>query len=158
MTADERSARPYLAFALLCEKVLRERDDTLTFVRVVDRVNLTVQSWGPSGPELPTLAPVQIVALTLVIGLKSGPARGTGQLKVEIDSPSGFKYPALEVGVNFEGDDDRGLNVIVPFQFPAQDQGIYWFLVTLDGELLTKVPLRVTRSTVTQTTPPQLPF
>ena len=147
---------PYLAYALLCERVLHEGDGTLSFIRVVDRVNLTVQTAAPSGVELPSITAVPILALTLVVGLKSGSARGQRQMRLDIDSPSGFKYPEMNIGVNFEGDDDRGVNVLLPLQFPAQDQGVYWFKVTLDGELLTMVPLRVTKLPVTQTFHPQL--
>jgi hypothetical protein len=149
---------PYLSYALLCEKVLREADGTLSFIRVVDRVNLAVQAAGPTGLGLPTITAVPVVALTLVVGLKSGAARGTRHLKLWIDSPSGFKYPEMNVEVSFEGDDDRGVNLILPLQFPAQDPGLYWFVVSLDEGVLTKVPLRISRQTTTQLIPPQLPM
>jgi hypothetical protein len=45
----------------------------------------------------------------------------------------------------------------MPLQFPAQDEGVYWFEISLDDAILTRVPLRVAKHTVAQSIPPQLP-
>lgn len=147
---------PHLQFAVLCERVLQESDGTLSLIRIVDRINVAVQAIGPSGAtsSLPPLAP--FVPLTLAISFKSGDATTTRQLGVRIQTPSGFRLPDYSASVAFEGG-DRGVNVILPMQFPAQDDGLYWFEIELDGNPVTRVPLRVVKQTVTQTIPPQLP-
>lgn len=62
---------PYLAMALLCEKVLREADGVLSLIRIVDRITVSF-----SGPDAPVQMPPAPVNLTLVVGFKSGFARG----------------------------------------------------------------------------------
>jgi len=41
-------------------------------------------------------------------------------------------------------------------QFPAQEDGVYWFTVLVSGEVVTRVPLHVVKNEVTQTVPPQI--
>ena len=58
---------PHLAAALLCEKVLQEKDGVLSFIRVVDR-------FGVQEPQ-PGKAPEPIQA-TLVVTFKAGDTFG----------------------------------------------------------------------------------
>jgi hypothetical protein len=149
-----RTGGPYLQLAALCEKVLTEQDGVLSLVRVIDRLTVNVQMIGPSGMEAPALVtpPVQ---LTLALAFKSGEYQGTLPLKVRIETPSSFKWPEFSVDLYFQGA-EVGANVIAPMQFPAQDEGIYWFVVELGDELMTRIPLRVVKQTSSQTLPPQL--
>jgi len=55
-----------------------------------------------------------------------------------------------------EGDDDRGVNVRLLIQFTAEEEGIYWFDVLLDDEVVTRMPLRVVYQIATTNVPPQL--
>jgi len=75
---------PYLELAVLCERVLEERDGVLSLVRLVDRLEVTVP--GPAGAAGPAaLAPVQLFA---VVGFKSGQARGRHQLRLTLERPA----------------------------------------------------------------------
>jgi hypothetical protein len=56
---------------VLCEKVLREADGVLSLIRIIDRLNIAV-----AGAETPTDMPATPVSLVLVLGFKSGFARG----------------------------------------------------------------------------------
>jgi hypothetical protein len=52
------------------------------------------------------------------------------------------------VPVLFEGEDDKGVNVVAPLAFPVQEDGIYWFEVSLAGQALptrvvTAIPMRI---------------
>jgi hypothetical protein len=79
--------------------------------------------------------------LTLVVTLKSGAARGTFQLAVEREMPSGERGPVAEASIFLEGE-DRGVNLIAETAFEPEQQGLYWFDVKVDGSLLTRIPLR----------------
>jgi hypothetical protein len=125
---------PYLAAAFLCEKALREADGVLSFVRMVDR-------WTVSGPT-EAMPPTPIQA-TLVVILKSGIHRGQGHITITPVSPSDARMPPLRVPVLFEGDEERGVAVVLPMMFPAQEPGTYWFNVSIDGQSLSEIPLRV---------------
>jgi hypothetical protein len=125
---------PYLSAAFLCERALREVDGVNSYVRVVDRWTVT----GPS-EEMPTTA----IQATLVVIFKSGIHRGAGQLTITPTSPSDVRLQPLIVPVLFEGDEDRGIAVILAMAFPATEPGVYWFNVSLDGTSFSEIPLRV---------------
>lgn len=135
MTAE--SSGPYLVAALLCEKVLQEKDETISIIRMIDRITLTISALGS-----PETIPSTTINLSALIALKSGSARGRGTVKLRVELPSGLKLPDQLLPVLFEGD-DRGVNLIVAINMIIDQEGIYWFDVLLDERLLTRVPLRI---------------
>ena len=129
---------PYLAAAVLCERVLTEQDGVNSLIRIVDRITHTA-----TGPEPPlTLQPFSY-PLWLYISFKSGSARGVKDLIIRIQKPSGDSPPAQALPVNFEGEDDRGANLIVQLQLEIDVVGVWWFDISLDGVHVTKLPLRI---------------
>jgi hypothetical protein len=73
---------PFISAALLCEKVLIEQDGVKSVIRIVDRVTRTVI--GPNPPE--TMEPFDY-EIALLVRLKSGWARGSYLLRVELVKP-----------------------------------------------------------------------
>lgn len=128
---------PYLIAALLCEKVLQEKDETVSIIRMVDRITLTTHALG--SPE--TLPPMPIT-LSAFISLKSGSARGRHTVKWRTETPSGMKSAEQLLPVLFEGE-DRGANLILTLNMIIDQEGVYWFDVLLEDQLLTRIPLRV---------------
>jgi len=128
----------YLSAAFLCEKVLEERDGVKSAIRIIDRVTHTAIS--PSPPE--TMEPFDYNA-TLLIKLKSGWARGPFPLQVRLVKPSGESPPPLQQTVHFEGEEDRGVDIVVNMRLKFDMTGIYWFKVYLRDVCLTQIPLRV---------------
>jgi len=131
------SSGPYLVAALLCEKVLQEKDGTISVIRMIDRITLTVNTL-----DSPETIPSTIINLSALISLKSGSARGKGIVKLRVETPSGLKLLDQLLPVLFEGD-DRGVNLIVAFNMVIDQEGVYWFDVLLEEQLLTRVPLRI---------------
>jgi hypothetical protein len=125
---------PYLSAALLCEKVLHEVDGVNSLVRVVDR-------WTISGPteDMPQTA----IQTTLVLTFKSGIHRGPARLTITPVTPRNATLATIDIPVLFEGDEDRGVNVVIPMAFPVQEAGVYWLGVRLDGQIVSHIPLRV---------------
>lgn len=144
---------PYLQYAVLCERVLREADDVLSLIRIVDLVTVTVVTPAPTSPGL--VLPAPLVALTLAIGLKSGDYTGAVPVRVRLEAPSRLNWPDFETYAELRGQ-ERGAAVVLPLQFPAQDEGIYWFAVEVDGELVTRVPLRIVKNVVEQAVQTQI--
>ena len=136
---------PYLAAAFLCEKALREVDGVNSFIRMVDR-------WTVTGPS--EVMPSTAIQATLVVAFKSGIHRGNGQLVITPTSPSDVRLPSINVPVLFEGDDDRGLAIVIPMGFPVNEPGIYWFNISLDGRTFSEIPLRVVYHRVAPMEPP----
>jgi hypothetical protein len=79
----------------------------------------------------------------MVVSFKSGIHRGPAEIVITPTSPSGTALPALTIPVNFEGDEDRGVSLVLPMAFPVQEPGVYWFNVSLDGQSFSEIPLRV---------------
>jgi hypothetical protein len=128
---------PYLTAALLCEKVLQEKDGIVSAIRVIDRIIATAQ-----GSELPEQMPPVAVNVTVLIMLKSGEVQGSHTIRIQQVAPSGFRSPQLSWPIYLEGN-DRGANLIVQVAFEAKEEGLYWFDVYFKDDLLTRMPLRV---------------
>lgn len=142
MTQDERSIAfsqgPFLSAAFLCEKVLREADGVTSAIRIVDRINR-----GTIGPELKRDMDPFEYNLFLYLSLKSGSARGTMELVIRLEDPSATSKPVHTQTINFEGDDERGANIIADLRLRLSLQGLHWFDIFLDGVRITRIPLRV---------------
>ena len=128
---------PYLNAALICEKVLQEKDETVSIVRVIDRVTLTV----PASVSPETLPPMSL-NLYAFISFKSGSARGRYTVKFRAETPDGIKQPEQLLPVLFEGE-DRGANLILNLNIIVSQEGVHWFDILLEDQLLTRIPLRI---------------
>lgn len=135
MTAE--SSGPYLAAAILCERILQEKDETISIIRMVDRLAVTVNA-----SDSPETMPPTAVNINALISLKSGSARGRATVKWRTETPSGLKLPDQLFPVLFEGE-DRGVNLIINLNMIAEQEGVYWFSVLLDDQFLTRIPLRI---------------
>jgi hypothetical protein len=133
---------PYLAVATFCERVLRESDDVMSVLRVVDQLNVAA-----TGPEVPEDLPPTPINLTLAIVLRRGTARGRQRLKIVPEAPGGEQRDvAIDAWLNLAGDEEAGANVVIDFSaFAVDREGLWWFDVLFgDAEtLLTRIPLRV---------------
>jgi len=133
---------PYLVAALFCEKVLLEKDGVSSLIRVVDR-------WTISGAT--EQMPLTVIQAALFLSCKSGMYRGSSEISVTTITPSKTRGSSVTLPVHFEGDDDRGVNVTVKMAFPVQEPGVYWFEISLAGQLFTRAPVRVRYQRVAQT-------
>jgi hypothetical protein len=140
---------PYLSFAVVCEKVLQEADGVLSFIRIVDHVTVTIAL--PTGVDVPpeVVPPEPPVAVTFALGLKSRSDIDSVPVKVRIETPSGLTLPEFETSQPV-GAEDRGINLVLPIQFPVQDEGVYWFEVEVSGTVVTRVPLRISKRVIQQ--------
>lgn len=132
------SQGPFLSAAFLCEKVLQEKDGVTSVIRIVDRINRAV-----IGPELKTEMEPFDHNLFLYLTFKAGKARGPMELNIRLEDPSGASKSPLTQTVNFEGDDERGVNIVADFRLRIQLPGLHWFDIFLDRVRVTRIPLRV---------------
>ncbi len=131
---NEPSGGPYITAVFFCERVLREQDGVMSFIRAIDR--WTIQ--GPAESMQPTVIP-----LTVVVMGKSGMHRGAGQITLTPTMPSGEVMPPIPMAVVFEGDNDRGFAATGTIAFPIKEAGAYWFRLALDGVPLTYTAIRI---------------
>ncbi|MFW6116447.1 MAG: DUF6941 family protein [bacterium] len=139
---------PYLVAALICERVLEEKDGTKSAIRIVDRLTRTT-----TGPNPPKEMMAFEYEFSMLVRFKAGDARGPMTLQIEPVKPSSETLRSMIGTVHFEGEEDRGVDVVVNFKVKVEQAGVYWFNVYLDNIRMTRVPLRVVYTR--QVTPPE---
>ena len=144
------SQGPFLSAAFLCEKVLIEGDGVTSAIRIVDRIN-----HGVVGPELKKEMEPFDHSLFLYLAFKAGSARGPMDLNIRLQDPSGSSKSPFSQTINFEGDDERGANVIAELKLRIDLAGLHWFDIVLDGARVTRIPLRVVYLPQVRQTPGQ---
>ena len=128
---------PYIQNAVFCEKVLREGDGVLSLIRVID-----VITHSEAGTEPPEDMPPFRYPLTMLLTLKAGSSKGRHEVTIEPELPSGETAGSITVTVQMEGE-GRGSNIFAPMDIEYAMEGLYWFNVKFDGDVLTRMPLQV---------------
>jgi hypothetical protein len=134
MQEQQNIFRAHLHVATFCERVLHEADGVNSIIRMVDR--FMVQG------ESEEMSPV-ILQFMVYISFKSGFMRGKQKIKLQPVSPNGTEFPSMDFPVLFEGDDDRGPAFGFQVNWPIAEEGLFWWDLYLNEELVTRMPLRV---------------
>ncbi len=85
-----------------------------------------------------------MVGLQGLVSIKSGSVTGEHTIKIFAQKPDGtnrkevFAFPVVLLGK------DQGQNLILNINLGIDQDGLYWFDVMFDDELLTRIPLMVT--------------
>jgi hypothetical protein len=131
----ESYSGPFVSIACICQTPLNETNGQLSIIRVTDRVQII--------GTLPKMQPQALQNLFLVLVLRSAELHGQSHnVRITAAFPSGNQVNVGESSALFEGD-ERGPGIIAPLAFVATEEGLYWFEVFLEDQLLTKIPLRV---------------
>lgn len=136
-----KPARPLLAGAFFCEKILEEKDNVHSAIRIVDILNipkptdLPVASEGPSQHEV-------VTPIMAFLAFKSGKAEGAYTLRVVVVKPSGRRVKVAEMPVTFLGA-ENGVVIRLTMIVSVKEEGLYWYEVRLNGSLATRMPLRI---------------
>lgn len=125
--------RPYVQVAAFCHAAIQEANGPLSIIRLIDRYMV-----GGTTPDMP---PTRL-DLTLVVILKAGFMRGKSEVSIRPIMPSGKEQPTINATVLFEGE-ERGVQLIAQMGMLVQEEGLYWFDVSVNGDLATRIPLRV---------------
>jgi uncharacterized protein DUF6941 len=129
---------PYINAALLCESVIEEKNGSLTVVRIADKVEMKVAGL-PEGYK-------PIIAIKGLLSLKSGPVKGDFNIEIRIVRPNGeVKKDRILVPFKLLGE-DQGSNIILNISLGIEEEGLHWFDVYFEGQLLTRMPLTVVRT------------
>lgn len=128
---------PYLALAILCEKVLQEKDNVLSAIRIIDKVTYSLTGSHPQEVSSPA-----IFNLFALISFKSGRSGGKYNIRLVPKAPSGEKVGEFTAPILLEGN-GLGANIIINLNLQAKEAGLYWFDVMLNDQLATRIPLHV---------------
>ena len=140
---------PIVTAAVICERVLTEKDDVVSAIRIFDRL-----FYVPLPPGIdPGLGRIQFVFLVM---LKRGDAPSRRHdITVVVESPSGKEARAMgepAISIEFPGEDpDAGVNLQVGVALLPAEEGLHWVEMSIDGHLSSRTPFRLTR----QETPSQ---
>jgi hypothetical protein len=154
MTDDLRNPferGPYVQVAAFCERVLREADGVLSFIRVIDII-----THPERGPNPPLEMPEFHFPLFLVITLRSGTARGRHEVTITPEQPSGETLQPITLSVLMEGE-GKGVNITSRIDIPYKLEGLHWFNVYFDDLIITRIPLEVrySRMVTASSNPPR---
>jgi Family of unknown function (DUF6941) len=131
---DETMMRPFIQVAAICQMPLLEQGGALSVIRIIDRI--------PVRGASDVMQPQSLSQLNMVVVLKSGPMRGKFKWNIVAVTPSQKQIPGPEMNALFDGE-ERGVALVQPLELIAEEEGLYWFDVMLEGQLLTRIPLRV---------------
>jgi len=132
---------PYINAALLCERIIQEKEGTLSAIRIIDRLEFGLLT---NNPELEKLNVRPAVPISALIAIKSGPVTGKFNLNIDGVKPSGKTKHLLTLPFELKGEHE-GQNFIVNIMQGTEEEGLHWFEIRLDETLLTKIPLMLVR-------------
>ncbi len=131
----EQPLAPSLRIAVLCERVLEEKDGTLSLIRVIDRLVITAE-----GTDVPEEIPPGQFPLTVLMSWFNGLGNYEAKIRVDFPDANFFESPTLPFYLDSL---DKVHNQIVRLVIPVKRQGVYWFNFLLGDEIKSRVPLRV---------------
>src|SRR5438128_972546 len=85
--SKKRAGGPYLAAAVFCDSIVEGADKTMSVIRIVDRVNLTIPADAP--PEIPSKDKPVPVTMNALISFRTGSGMGKHEIGMVVESPSG---------------------------------------------------------------------
>jgi hypothetical protein len=118
--ADHSRKGPFVQAAVICERVIEEKDGTLSLVRLIDR--FTTHAAGPGAPA--TMEPVTLQVF-YVLSLRAGAARGRHTVTVELETPSGITERISRADLNFSAA-HMVANLVLNANLKCEHEGIYW--------------------------------
>ena len=127
---------PYVALAVLCQRIDLQADGTANLVGIVDGLAID----DPSDPNTPPL----IINVRAVIALRGGTVRGPHTITLRGWFPSGSEGLAADKVVSFT-DDRPAVTLNLPLELELPEIGTYVFDVLCDDRLVTAITLDVQR-------------
>ena len=125
---------PYVALAVLCQRIDLESDGTANLIGIVDGLAID----DPSDAATPPL----ILNLRAVIALRGGGTRGPKRITFRGWFPSGAQGVSADKMVTFT-DDRPAVTLNLPLELELPEIGTYVFDVLCDDQLVTAITLDV---------------
>lgn len=126
---------PLVHAACICEKVLLEKDNAASLIRIIDTITAHIPKDVP--PDARAGFPI-----TAFIRLGSGDLSEKGKVAIHPRRPDGTKGGRFEVDVELGGG-AKSAQLKIGFHVVKPQDGVYWFDVFWNDSFLTSVPLTV---------------
>lgn len=128
------SKGPYIQTALLCDKLLQERDGSISAIRITDRFTCL---------DLPPTANYNnTISAKLLVSLKAGSLTGKFTAKVELVDPCDKILKTYEQKLNLKEPPD-GCDIIEDISFKPDEEGLYRLNTYLEREFMTCVQFQI---------------
>ena len=128
---------PYIKAAVFVGQVIEGKDNVLSLIRVIDRLVSAA-----SGLEPPQEMPTVTFSMSAVIMIVAGKARGRHQVKLVREAPNTERKDIWIGGILLEGE-NKGHNLNLALNESFSLEGIYWYDVFIDDQLMTRMPFQV---------------
>jgi hypothetical protein len=128
---------PYLTLAVLCERVLQEKDDAISLIRLIDRFVIALPALTADG----TFESPALISFSIVVGLRSESA-GEHEIVITLKNPDGTTLGSGTGTVVLQGG-GHGANLATKLDVAIARPGAYWFEVGVAERVLSRVPLQV---------------
>ncbi len=131
------SGGPYLLMAVLCQTAQQDQYGSFSVINVLEQLVA-----GTNDPNAPEKMPTFRFQGHLAVQIAAGDASGSHRLSVVPVQPSGERLDAVSQRIQFKGIDHRA-TFISNVSMDIEEEGVYWFDVTLDDRIVTRIPLRI---------------
>ncbi len=144
---------PFVSVAALCDAILHEKDERISCIRFLDRLEIGLPPDTPENAAIP-------IQLNCFLAFKSGDFVGSKIATMKLTHPLGAVAKLPDGGdptsykLDFKGG-EYGHNLILRMQIVVDQSGLFIFDVLLDDELMTRIPLRITITREQQNLDPQ---
>jgi hypothetical protein len=146
-SAEAPRARPLLAAAVLCERILTEKDNVHSVIRIVDTFTVVEVPKDSAEAKKPG------VVVHAFIAFKSGAARGKYDVQLVLHRPSGEPDPLGEPNPMVLEGGVHGSTLQVTLHLGVTELGDYSIDVMVDGEVMTRMPFRLQLAPAAPTSP-----
>jgi hypothetical protein len=123
----------------MCERVLEERDGTISVVRIAERLRIDAAGEFPETNE----PSVGIPIVLLLVFKRESEGASNYLIRITATSPAGRVTQIVETELVIGIGRGKGTDLILRFGFPVSGGGLYWIGVTAEDELLTRIPIDV---------------
>ncbi len=133
MDREEGIGGPWVTAALFAERILTEKDDVVTLVRVVDRFTATLPDDEPEAASL--------IEATLIVRMKAGDFRGDTEVAIEQIDPTGRRRRLGRTVGTLNGSID-GFQITLDAGIAVAESGVHWFDIVVNGRSASRTPLQ----------------
>jgi hypothetical protein len=157
VSASPESTKPILTAALLCDNVLQEKDDTLSAIRIIDKVIVDI----PKPPEelqgISNVLIPAVVRLKLLVCIKAGDFRGHVTVQMRIVATTGRPGKVIQIGEADFTRAEEGFNGITELGLSIKRLGVAWIEVIVNDEVRSRIPLTIHLAEGSEPLPEQPP-
>lgn len=132
-TGREKNLMPRVRIATLCEQVLIEKDEVVSVIRVIDRVNLSAK---------PAVMPETVVHPTYCVSLVDLTADTEYKFELCLETPNGERKSLMMWPARVANSAMNAL-LVLRLNLTVRQHGRHWIVLLIEGQEITRTQLVV---------------